>query len=194
MHLLIKFLTAAILTLALLSAGCTDTGGGSVDRPTPHKTAEPTQTGEPTATEKINHPYDINDPNIAYITIDSSENLFGIDIDDGYKFTNNVNGNYDYFNSDKNMIFQHTEHPHFDLYRELQPEQARALEDQYGYPESVVMEQADTDGDGALDKVAVRYEGSKGVLEFEMDIMKNANGRIVNVGPGSYILAHMYEF
>jgi len=31
------------------------------------------------------------------------------------------------------------------------------------------MEQADTDGDGALDKVAVRYEGSKGTLEFEDD-------------------------
>lgn len=67
------------------------------------------------------------------------------------------------------MIFQHAEYPHFDLYRELQPEQARAIEDQYGYPESVVMEQADTDGDGALDKVAVRYEGSKSVGEFTTD-------------------------
>ena len=186
MHPLIRPLTAAILILALLSAGCTDTGGGSVDSPTPHKTAEPTQTGEPTATEKISHPFDINDPNIAYVSIDSSENLFGIDIDEGYKFTNNVNGNYNYFDSDKNLIFQHAEYPNFDLYSELQPEQARALEDQYGYPESIVMEQADTDGDGALDKVAVRYEGSKGVLEFERP---HKDGMSV----GNHIGWHLYE-
>ena len=75
-----------------------------------------------------------------------------------------------YDNDEKNL--EHSEYLHFDLYKELQPEQARALEDQYGYPESVVMEQADTDGDGALDKVAVRYEGSKGVLEFETEFIK----------------------
>jgi hypothetical protein len=38
---------------------------------------------------------------------------------------------------------------------------------------SVVMEQIDTDRDGALDKVAVRYEGTGGtegkVLEFETE-------------------------
>ena len=162
--------------------------------PTPDftPTAEPTPISEPTETEKISHPFDINDRNIAYVPIDSSENLFGIDIYDGYKFTNDVNGNYNYFDSDKNLIFQHQERPDFDLYSELQPEQARALVDQYGSMKSVVMEQADTDGDGALDTVAVRYVGSEGVLEFETDIMKNANGRILNVGPGSYISAHMY--
>ncbi|MCG7850290.1 MAG: hypothetical protein MIO93_14110, partial [ANME-2 cluster archaeon] len=106
-------LTTAIIILALLSAGCTDTGGGSVESPTPDSTPkaeptqEPTHISEPTATEKISHPFDINDRNIAYVPIDSSENLFGIDIYDGYKFTNDVNGNYDYFDIDKNMIFQY---------------------------------------------------------------------------------------
>ena len=71
-------------------------------------------------------------------------------------------GSYNLFDIDTGeRILNKQVFPHFDLYSELQPEQARALEDQYGYPESVVMEQADTDGDGALDKVAVRYEGSK---------------------------------
>ena len=84
-------------------------------------------------------------------------------------------GSYNLFDIDTGeRILNKQVFPHFDLYSELQPEQARALEEQYGYPESVVMEQADTDGDGALDKVAVRYEGSKGVLEFEMDVIENA--------------------
>ena len=48
------------------------------------------------------------------------------------------------------------------------------------------MEQADTDGDGALDKVAVRYEGSKGVLEFERP---HKDGMSV----GNHIGWHLYE-
>ncbi|MCG7850864.1 MAG: hypothetical protein MIO93_17030, partial [ANME-2 cluster archaeon] len=158
MHPFIKFLTTAILILVLLSAGCTDTGDGSGSNPIPAETdtsypiddsaqteditQEQTPEVKPTEAEKIiNHPFDISNPHIDYINIDSSENLFGIDIDEGYKFSNDVNGNYDFYNSDKNMIFQHLEHPHFDLYSELQPEQARALEDQYGNMKSVVMEQ-----------------------------------------------------
>ena len=181
MHPITKPLTTAILILALLSAGCTDTGDGSVERSTPDSTptAKPTPISEPTETEKISHPFDINDRNIAYVPIDSSENLFGIDIYDGYKFTNDVNGNYNYFDSDKNMIFQHQEHPSFDLYSELQPEQARALEEQYGYPESVVMEQADTDGDGALDTVAVRYVGSKGTFYHTSDNPEKGLSRLI---------------
>ena len=165
-------------------------GGSSAQSPTPDITpkAEHTPISEPTETEKISHPFDINDRNIAYVPIDSSENLFGIDIDDGYKFTNDVNGNYNYFDSDKNLIFQHQEHPNFDLYSELQPEQARALEDQYGYPEAVVMEQVDTDGDGALDTVAVRYEGSKGVLEFKYIA---SNEKQILSSPTPYIKNHL---
>ena len=67
------------------------------------------------------------------------------------------------------VVIDHRKYSSFDAYKELQPEQARALEEQYGSMKSVVMEQADTDGDGALDTVAVRYVGNKGVLEFETE-------------------------
>ena len=40
------------------------------------------------------------------------------------------------------------------------------LEAEYGRPSLIIMETIDTDG-GGMDKVAVRYEGGKGVLEFE---------------------------
>jgi len=95
-----------------------------------------------------------------------------------------------YDNEEK--ILEHSEYLSFDAYDDWQPEQARELEARYGSSKSVVMERVDTDGDSKLDKVAVKYVGSKGTLEFKMDIMKNANGRIVNVGPGSYIWAYMF--
>jgi len=39
---------------------------------------------------------------------------------------------------------------------------------------SHIMEQVDTTGDGELYMVVVRYEGSKGILEFETDYRKGA--------------------
>lgn len=54
------------------------------------------------------------------------------------------------------------------------PEQARALEEQYGSMKSLIMEQVDTTDDGELYMVVVRYERSKGVLEFETDYRKGA--------------------
>ena len=176
MHPLIKLLTAAILTLALLSAGCTDTGGGSVNSPTPHKTAEPTQTGEPTATAtQETHWYD-DKPYFNLGVIEANENLFGEDIEGIINEEARKLGRYDVFNENEQIIFQHLEYPNFDLYRELQPGQARTLKEQYGSMVSLTMEQVDTDGDGALDKVAVRYEGSKGVLEFETSFWTSGTG------------------
>ncbi len=178
MHPLIKPLTAAILTLALLSAGCTDTGGGSVDSPTPHKTAEPTEYPKPTDTLlESQHLYDIN-PGYLKIVLEANENLFDMKIE-GSTVERDFSGWESVYDDNENIIFQRETYTprNFDLYRELQPEQARALEDEYGYPESVVMEQADTYGDGALDKVAVRYEGSKGVLEFETEYIEGVTLR-----------------
>lgn len=175
MHPFIRPLTAAILILALLSAGCTDTGGGSVDGPTPHKTAEPTEYPTPTDTPiESQHLYDIN-PGYLKIVLEANENLFDMKIE-GSTVERDFSGWESVYDDNENIIFQRETYTprNFDLYSELQPEQARALEEQYGYPESVVMEQADTDGDGALDKVAVRYEGSKGVLEFETEYIKGA--------------------
>ena len=98
--------------------------------------------------------------------------LFGNDLN-GVKAPMSQPGNYNVFYTDSpDLALTHQEYPNFDLYSELQPDQARALEDQYGSIVSLTMEQVDTDGDGALDKVAVRYEGSKGVGEFTMDYGK----------------------
>ena len=59
---------------------------------------------------------------------------------EGVKNTENIqNGYYTIMNEDGDTIVKHQEFPNFDLYSELQPEQARALEEQYGYPESVVI-------------------------------------------------------
>ena len=156
MHPITKILTASILILALLSAGCTDTGGGSVDSPTPHKTAEPTQTGEPTATAtQETHWYD-DKPYFNLGVIEANENLFGEDIEGIINEEARKLGRYDVFNENEQIIFQHLEYPNFDLYKELQPEQARALEEQYGYPESVVMET-----DYEKNVVAISYDGDK---------------------------------
>ena len=164
MHPLIKLLTAAILTLVLLSAGCTDTGGSSANSPateTPvHTEVQPTPTRE-----QIENWWD-SKPGFEEATV---KTLFG---DDLYGIKNEAYGgaSYNIFNIDTgDCILKHSDCPNFDPYDNLQPEQARALEDRYGSVKSVVMEQADTDGDGALDKVAVKYEGSKGVGEFTTD-------------------------
>ncbi len=162
-------------------------------------TAEPTQ--EPTPIEtpiESQHLYDINPDKFDYIKIEADENLFNTKIE-GSKLFDSISGWEIVYNDNVEEIFKRETYTpsNFDAYSELQPDQARALEDQYGSIVSLTMEQVDTDGDGQLDTVAVRYEGikpdgSKGTLEFETDIMKNANGRILNVGPGSYISAHMY--
>jgi len=156
-------MATAFLILALLSAGCTDTGGGSVESPIPHKTAEPTEYPTPTDTPiESQHLYDIKPDTFDYIKIDRDDNLFDIDIE-GSKVFDDIPGWERIYNDNENRIFQRKTYTpaNFDLYRELQPEQAHALEDQYGNMVSLTMEQIDTDSDGALDKVAVRYEGSK---------------------------------
>ncbi len=147
--------------------------------PIAEPTQEPTVEAEPTA-EKISHPFDINDPNIAYVPIDSSENLFGIDIDEGYKFTNDVNGNYNYFDSDKNIIFQHQEHPNFDLYSELQPEFYNPLISECDSPNKITMEI-----DYIKELVAIEYIGNDGCSWTEtFNYFKEAN-------LNSYLQAHV---
>jgi hypothetical protein len=124
-------------------------------------------------------------PAYDYTEIPPEDNLFGENLEMYADKEEIDQGIYNGFDENGNKIFIHQEFPDFDAYKELQPEQARALEDQYGSAKLVVMEQADTDGDGALDTVAVRYEGSKDVLEFEMDY--NAGWR----GVSTYIYAKL---
>ena len=151
-----------------------------MDSPTPHKTAEPTEYPKPTDTPiESQHLYDIN-PGYVKIELEANENLFGIKIEGSIVDDDKVGWETIYDDNVNKIFNRETYTPrNFDLYRELQPEQARALEDQYGYPESVVMEQADTDGDGALDKVAVRYAGSKGAFTHESDNPEKSLSRLI---------------
>ena len=141
-----------------------------MESPIPHKTAEPTEYPTPTDTPiESQHLYDINPDKFSHIVLEADENLFGIKIE-GSLIERDFGGWETIYNDNENRIFQRETYTpaNFDLYSELQPEQACALVDQYGSMKSVVMEQADTDGDGALDTVAVRYVGSK-VWMFEDD-------------------------
>ncbi len=183
MHPLIKPLTASILILALLSAGCTDMGGGSVERSTPDSTstAEPTQ--EPTATPiESQHLYDIKPDTFDYIKIDRDNNLFSIEIE-GSKVFDDISGWETVYDDNENRIFQRETYTpsNFDLYRELQPEQARALEEKYGYPVKLTREDADLNpkGDGQLDIVRIKYEGTKGSFIYESNIPKKGTTRLI---------------
>ena len=127
-----------------------------------YPTVEPTATVVPEA-----HWWD-GKPGFHDAEVGTYSTLFG-DID-GVK-TSSLDGLvYDIYDTESGQhILTSQEFTSFDPYKDLQLDQARALEAEYGSAKLVVMEQADTDGYGALDKVAVRYEGNKGTLEFEDD-------------------------
>ena len=165
MHLLTKSLTATILIFTLLSAGCTDTGSSSANNPTAVATATQAATAEPTEV-----PWYIDRSGFGDAEVGTYSTLFDEDIT-GVKNGVSIGSSYNIFDIESSeRILKHQEFPHFDPYDDLQPDQARALEAQYGEAKLVVMEQADTDGDGAQDRVAVRYVGSKGTWEFEDDV------------------------
>ena len=81
----------------------------------------------------------------------------------------------------------------FKLYNELPPDQYKALVSEYGSMRHLTMETIDLDQDGAMDKVAVKYVGSDGVLEFETNPMRRADGSLANVGVQSYLGEYLYE-
>ena len=161
----------------------------------PEATATAELTQEPTPTEtpvETQHLYDLNPSTFDYIKIEADDNLFGIEIE-GSKVFDSISGWESIYDDDENRIFQRETYTprNFDLYSELQPGQARALEAEYGSMVSVKMEQIDTDGNGELDKVAVQFVGSKGTLEFETEIYTYGEGTIANVGPAFYIRKHL---
>ncbi len=163
-------LTGGITALVLFLSGCVDRSGSNpipaetdtpdhTEKPTVEPTAKPTQepTAEPTATQET-HWYD-DRPHYNPTVIKADENLFGIEIE-GIKYDKNDVIGYQMFDENENIIFKHSNCPNFDLYGEIWPDQARALEAEYGSMVSLTMEQIDTDG-GGMDKVAVQYVGSK---------------------------------
>jgi len=151
-------LVAGVISASGCLGGSTSTGTDPVNDPvipvetdTPDSTPDATPTAEPTQEPtpietpvESQHLYDINPNTFDYIKIDRNDNLFGIEIE-GSKVFDSISGWETVYNDDKDQIFKReTYTPHnFDLYSELQPEQARALEAEYGQLVSLKMEQID---------------------------------------------------
>jgi len=175
-------LTAGIIILALVSGGYSGTPSPSNDpsipvgtpteSSTPAATETPVETPEPTVEPTVEPTEAWWDEEDYFIptTIPADDTLFGVNIE-GIKY-DKPNNWYDLFDDNKQLIFQHNEYTPSTLHLEhdLPQEQYEALIDSYGRPEEVIFEKYDSTGDGELDKVAVKYEGTGGkVLEFEMD-------------------------
>lgn len=164
-------ITTAILILTLLTAGCTDTGGANPE--TPKYTLPPEEVAvveETTAAEPFPEP--VETPWYAHMRnaeVGTYSTMFGEDI---YAVKGSAYGvgNYNLFDTQTEglHILRHQEFTpsNLRLDLELSPDQYRTLIDQYGSMISVTMETIDLDQDGAMDKVAVKYVGTDGVLEF----------------------------
>ena len=188
MQPLLKTLTTAILILALLSAGCTDTGGGSVQNPTHTETT--TQTETPTATEaatpvQTEAPWYIDKPGFGDAVVTDGTTLDGTSVHG--VMVEPIGGGFDLYDVDTGeMRLNHQEFTSFDPYSELPDNMFQDFVDEYGTPAApVVMEKIDTDSNGKLDTVAVKYVGSKGTLDFETEY-KNSYW-----GLSAYIIDHL---
>ncbi|MCK4927492.1 MAG: hypothetical protein KAS11_03425, partial [Candidatus Aenigmarchaeota archaeon] len=169
-------LTGGITALVLFLSGCVDKSGSNpipaeTDAPdhTEEPIAEPTQ--EPTPIEtpvETQHLYDLNHGYVK-IVLEADENLFGIKIE-GSMVDGDKAGWETIRDDNENIIFNRETYTpsNFDLYGEIWPNQARALEEQYGSMVSLTIEQIDTDG-GGMDKVAVQFVGSEGIGELITD-------------------------
>ncbi|MCK5660211.1 MAG: hypothetical protein KAH86_02555 [Methanosarcinales archaeon] len=168
-------ITAALLILTILAAGCISTDpvqtktaaqGNQIDaKETPPKVEVPVEEAEPAPVET--HWWD-GQSGYTPTTISADNNLFGVELN-GVKYQENTIG-YQFYDEHQNKIFEQSVYSPESLHleRELQPAQYRQLVEEYGRPSLIIMETIDTDG-GGMDKVAVRYEGGKGVLEFETE-------------------------
>ncbi len=192
-------ITTAILTLMILGAGCTDTGGANPSTttytpppeevPVVEETAatEPIPEPEPVETHwydgRSNYVYGVHDTDL-YGTVEGAKNIESIS--DGF---------YTISYDSKNLILIHQDYTpsNIALHNELSPDQYKALVSEYGSMRHLTMETIDLDQDGAMDKVAVKYVGSDGVLEFETNPMRRADGSLANVGVQSYLGEYLYE-
>ena len=173
-----KFVFISIAVLVLLSgAGCIDSEAQSapVNTPVPVSTeiVTATATPEPTPAPTETHWWD---EKRGYEEA-KVQTLFNIDIE-GIKAPMSQPGNYNLFENDApNLILKHLEYTpsNLDLDLRLQPEQYNALIDQYGYMESVTMEQIDDDRDGTFDRVAVKYVGDAGSWTEEFRYHESAS-------------------
>ncbi|MDO9517973.1 MAG: hypothetical protein Q7J10_08005 [Methanosarcinaceae archaeon] len=180
-------ITAIILILTILGAGCTDTGGANPE--TMKYTApqeevavvEETVASEPTP-EPTETPWYLDGYEFGEADVGTYSNMFGEDIY-AVKGASLSGIDYDLFDTQiKGMhILNHQEFnpSNFKLYNELSPDQYSASVDEYGSMRHITMETIDLDQDGAMDKVAVKYVGSDGVLEFETEY-KNKYAQVID--------------
>src|SRR5665648_496973 len=177
-------LTAVLLILTILTAGCISRDSvqtyQQADVPKEVIDTQPAQVvpievvPEPVVevapVEVETHWYD-SKPTFNPGIIEANDNLFNQDIEGIINEGARANGGiYDVFDENQNLIFQHHEYGAADLNleRELPIDQYRALVAEYGAPSLVTMETIDNDpAHAGMDEVAVKYVGSKGVLEFE---------------------------
>ena len=191
MHPFIKLLTTAILILVLLSAGCTDTSGGSGSNPIPvgteipHPTQEPTPKIDPTP-EVIPTPEPTDEitewmsdhPAYSYTEIPSENNLFGIDMEMYVNERDMAQGIYNGFDENGNQVFQHQEHPNFDIYSELSVGQAEYVDGKYDL-DNIIYEQNLETG-----KVALQIDDNAPVI---MDADENRNSMLYYLGKAIYL-------
>ena len=188
-------ITAALLILTILAAGCISTDpvqektaaqGNQIDaKETPPKVDAPVEEAEPAPVET--HWWDSK----AGYEAGSYPTLFGDDIY-GVRNLNSAvdpnNPDYNLFDIDTRAhIFNHLEYTPsmLNLERELQPAQYRQLVEEYGRPSLIIMETIDTDG-GGMDKVAVRYEGGKGTKTVIMNYSEGSDAI------SSYVMGVVY--
>ena len=164
-------ITAALLILTILAAGCISTDpvqtktaaqGNQIEaKETPPKVDTPVEEAEPAPVET--HWWDGKEGYHA----GTYSTLFGEDLD-AVKDMMSDDRSYNLFDMETGaLIGDHVEYfpSDLNLERELQPAQYNALISEYGRPSLIIMETIDTDG-GGMDKVAVRYEGGKGSFDF----------------------------
>ena len=155
-----------------------------MESPTPvgKDTLSPTQ--DPTPIDTPIEPLHLYDLNYGYekIELEANENLFGIKIEGSIVDGDKV-GWETIYDDNVNKIFNRETYTsrNFDLYRELQPGQARALEEQYGQFVKLTREDADFNpkGDGQLDTVKIKYEGTHGSFTYESDIPEKGTTRLI---------------
>ena len=183
-------ITTAILILTLLTAGCTDTGGANPETPkymAPLEevpVVEETETAVEDTPEPVEAPWYEIEERFENVEVGTYSTMFGLNID-GVKYPS-ANGGYSLYNKNEFLLLLH--HSEFDasypLHNELSPDQYRTLIDQYGSMISVTMETIDLDQDGAMDKVAVKYVGTKSEWTEKFNHDKRAH-------LSAYIVAHI---
>lgn len=209
-----KGVALSAVGVAILSSGCIGPGESSDSSYTytpPRDVAESHYAPEPVATnyEPVETPtveatpepapeaevswYD-NDPAFEYGTV--KPDLFDTEVEGviNKEGLNSGSNSYDVLSKDGELIFQHSDRDaSYDkrLALDLQPDQYRALTSEYGTPRNIIFERYDTTGSGELDTVAIRYEGTKGTLEFEDEIFTYGGGKIANFDSVYYIKKHL---